>query len=300
MIDKTLFSIFQQGSKTYFYSSLFFPSLLRKDVFSLYAFVRKADNYVDAIPQNTKGFYEFKEKYQKAVNGKRSDDIVINSFIDLANRKSFDESWTDAFLASMESDITKKRYNSIDTVIDYMYGSAEVIGLYMAKIMDLPTQALYHARYLGRAMQYVNFIRDIAEDLTLDRRYMPANEMKKYGLIHLDYKYVKRFPIQFSDFIRKQLQYYIKWQLIAEEGFKYIPLRYLIPIKTASDMYLWTAEKLYNDPFIVFQQQLKPRISDILSSLVQNLINPKSKKPKHNIPIVYSQQFTNSLTLNPQ
>jgi phytoene synthase len=61
MINKTLFSIFKQGSRTYFYSSLFFPSYLKKDVFSLYGFVRKADNLVDSIPQDIKGFYDLKK-----------------------------------------------------------------------------------------------------------------------------------------------------------------------------------------------------------------------------------------------
>jgi phytoene synthase len=252
--------------------------MMRKDVFSLYAFVRKADNFVDSIPQDINGFYEFKENYQQAVKGKKTDDIVIDSFIELANRKKFDPAWTDAFLESMESDITKDSYESIQSVIDYMYGSAEVIGLYMAKIMNLPDQALYHARYLGRAMQYVNFIRDIAEDLTLNRIYMPANEMRDYGITKLNYGYVKKIPGQFTHFIRKQIQYYIYWQNIAEDGFKYIPRRYLIPIKTASEMYLWTAIQIYDCPFIIFQKQLKPRISNILSSIIQNLINPKSSK----------------------
>jgi len=281
MINKTLFSIFQQGSKTYFYSSLFFPPLMRKDVFSLYAFVRKADNFVDSTPQNINGFYEFKNKYQQAANGKQTDDIVIDSFIELSHRKSFNPLWTDAFLASMESDITKSRYKSIRSVIDYMYGSAEVIGLYMAKIMNLPNQALYHARYLGRAMQYINFIRDIAEDLTLNRMYMPADELKDHGITELNYEYVKTIPEQFKNFIHKQLNYYIHWQNIAEQGFKYIPKRYLIPIKTASEMYLWTAEQIYKHPFIVFHQQLKPKISNIFSSIAKNVIDSQSSIEKN-------------------
>lgn len=283
MINKTLFSIFQKGSKTYFYSSLFFPPLMRKDVFSLYAFVRKADNFVDSIPQNSSGFYDFKKKYQQAINGKETDDIVINSFVELAHRKSFDPAWTDVFLASMESDITTTHYKSIDEVIDYMYGSAEVIGLFMAKIMNLPTQALFHARYLGRAMQYVNFIRDIAEDITLNRIYMPADELKEYGISQLDYEYVKTIPLQFTHFIRKQLHYFARWQQRAEKGFSFIPKRYLIPIKTASEMYIWTAEQIYNNPFLVFKKQLKPHMSNILSSLIQNAINPQSSQRANRI-----------------
>lgn len=280
MINKKIFSIFHNGSKTYFYSSLFFPSSMKKDVFSLYAFVRKADNYVDAIPQDINGFYRFKDTYHTALQGKKSGNVVIDSFVDLAKRKRFDPLWTDAFFDSMQSDITTSRYDTIDSVINYMYGSAEVIGLYMAKIMDLPSSALHHARYLGRAMQYVNFIRDIAEDLTLNRIYMPAEEMKRYGISCLDFEYVKNIPSQFSDFIRKQLQYYTQWLDIAEKGFRYIPKRYLIPIKTATDMYTWTAEQIYKNPFIVFQRQIKPHFTNIVSSIIQNLIDPRMQKER--------------------
>ena len=275
MINKTLFSIFKQGSKTYFYSSIFFPTYLKKDVFSLYGFVRKADNLVDSIPQDIKGFYDFKEKYYSAINGKKTDDIIINSFIELADRKKFNPEWTDSFLNSMEKDITKNNYESIDETIDYMYGSAEVIGLYMAKIMSLPNEALYHAKYLGRSMQYINFIRDIAEDLTLGRVYMPEDEMKKFGIKKLDYEYVKKNSNSFISFIHNQLNYYSKWQKIAEEGYKYIPKRYLIPIKTASEMYNWTASQIYKDPFVIYCKKLKPRIKQIFTTTLLNMIDPK-------------------------
>lgn len=283
MINKTLFNIFKQGSKTYFYSSLFFPTYLKKDVFALYGFVRKADNVVDSIPQDINGFYNFKENYYKAIDGKKTNDIVINSFVDLANKKNFNPEWTDAFLNSMESDITKSCYETIQETIDYMYGSAEVIGLYMAKIMDLPDEALYHARYLGRSMQYINFIRDIAEDLTLGRIYMPGNEMKKHGIIKLDYEYVKKIPDKFINFIYNQLGYYCEWQKIAENGYRYIPKRYLIPIKTAAEMYNWTASQIYRDPYVIYSKKVKPMIKQIITTTLLNIIDPK--KPNYRLNI---------------
>jgi phytoene synthase len=283
MINKTLFSIFKQGSKTYFYSSLFFPTYAKKYVFSLYGFVRKADNYVDSIPQDINGFYEFKEKYYKAINGNKTNDIVIDSFVELANKKDFDPEWTEAFLKSMESDIKKSRYENIAETKDYIYGSAEVIGLYMAKIMDLPNEALYYSKYLGRSMQYINFIRDISEDLKLGRIYMPGDEMEKHGLISLDYDYTKTVPEKFKGFIHEQLKHYCKWQHVAEEGYKYIPKRYLIPVKTASEMYNWTAEKIYNNPFVVYHKKIKPQVSQIISTTLINIIDPRSQKRKRKL-----------------
>lgn len=97
MIDKTIHSIFKRGSKTYYYSTIFFPKEVKKDVFTLYSFLRKADDYVDAIPQDVSEFYEFWKRYETAMNGEKSGDIVVDSFAELSSRKGFDPSWANAF-----------------------------------------------------------------------------------------------------------------------------------------------------------------------------------------------------------
>ncbi len=278
MIDKTFYSIFQQGSRTYFYSSMFFPSYLKKDVFSLYGFVRKADNYVDSIPQNVNGFYEFKNKYYQAINGKKTNDIVIDSFANLMKRKKIEPKWVDSFLHSMEMDITKNNYKTMKETIEYIHGSAEVIGYMMARIMDLPNYTLNHAKYLGRAMQYINFIRDIAEDINLGRIYFPSNDLEKYGLIKLDYDYTIKHKDEFTNFIHNQLRRYCKWQNFAEQGYRHIPKRILIPVKTASEMYKWTAQKIYENPFILYQIKVKPMIVKIFTTTLSNIVDPKKHK----------------------
>jgi len=280
MINKNLFQIFKQGSKTYFYSSIFFPSIIRKDVFILYAFVRKTDNFVDSIPQKINEFYKFKELYYKRIKGEKTNDIVINTFVDLQKRKKFPQEWVDAFLDSMEKDITKKNYNTMNETIDYMYGSAEVIGLMMSKILGLDEKSFKYARYLGRSMQYINFIRDIYDDIYLGRRYLPTTELNKYGLESLEYDYVAKNEKMFKSFLRAQIEYYIHWLKKAEEGYKFIPKKYLIPIKTASEMYFWTALKIYKEPFLVYNKKIKPNISTIVSTIVLNLIENKNIKNK--------------------
>ena len=97
MVHKSIFGLFKQGSKTYFYSSLFFPAKIRDDIFILYAFVRKADNFVDQIPQQLNEFYKFKNDFQKAIKKQKIDDIVINSFVDLMQRKKISAAWVNVF-----------------------------------------------------------------------------------------------------------------------------------------------------------------------------------------------------------
>jgi len=267
--------IFKRGSKTYYYSSIFFPKDVRKDVSVLYSFVRKADDFVDSIPQDVDGFYDFKNKYEKALSGKRSKNKVIDSFIELQDRKGFDTDWIQAFFHSMELDITKSRYETIDELKQYLYGSAEVIGLMMAKILDLPEESYMPARYLGRAMQYANFIRDIEEDMLLGRHYFPASDLEEFGLSSLEHSETRFKKDDFSIFMEKQVRRYDRWQEIAEDGFRYIPKRYLIPIKTSSDMYKWTTQGIRKEPYLVYDKKLKPSKSRIIAKGMMNIFQPK-------------------------
>lgn len=272
MIDQTIYSIFKGGSRTYFYSTIFFPKKVKEDVFVLYSFLRKADDYVDAIPQDAEGFYGFKERYYNALDGIITGDIVVDSFVKLLERKKFETSWVDAFLNSMEMDITTSKYETMKDLLVYLYGSSEVVGLFMAKIMNLPQESYDNARYLGRAMQYINFIRDISEDIELGRSYFPQKDLKSFNIESLNEEYTRKKPEEFNGFIRKQLEIYYSWQIKAEDGFSYIPFRYLIPIKTASDLYKWTGSQINKNPFVVYQRKVKPSIPNILYKVAFNSI----------------------------
>lgn len=254
--------IFKKGSKTYYFSSRFFPPKAREDVFVLYAFVRIADNLVDDQPVDPKAFFAFRNRYTQAfTTGIPSGDAIIDNFIALQARKNFDPKWTEAFLDSMQHDLEKSSCDTQEEVLAYIYGSAEVIGYFMARIMDLPQEAFPYAAMLGRAMQYINFIRDIDEDVHLGRRYLPLRDS---SLTNLTLQTAKSQPEVFSAFIRDEITRYQGWQKEASLGYRHIPRRFRIPIMTAADMYCWTARKIYKDPFMIFQRKVKPPKSRIL------------------------------------
>ncbi|ADL57979.1 phytoene/squalene synthase family protein [Methanothermobacter marburgensis] len=272
MIDEKIYSIFKRGSKTYFYSTLFFPPKVRRDVFILYSFLRKADDYVDRIPQDTGGFYDFVERYRAASSGEKTGDVVVDSFAELSARKAFNKEWTEAFLRSMEMDITVSSYRTMADLEEYLLGSSEVVGLFMASIMGLDTDSYPHARYMGRAMQYVNFIRDIAEDVELGRLYFPLTELERFDLESLDLSEIRGREDNFRSFLRAQIDIYRDWQRRAEEGYSYIPYRYLVPIKTAADMYLWTSRIIERDPLIVYRRKVKPSRGRVVSGALLNML----------------------------
>lgn len=264
--------IFKNGSKTYYYSSFFFPPSVKEDVFKLYSFVRTADDYVDVIPQMKTDFYKFKELYQRSVEGEATGNPVIDGFREVMVKRRFDPKWVESFLGSMEADLYINSYETLDRLRIYLHGSAEVVGLMMANILDLPEEAHDSAMHLGRAMQFVNFIRDIDEDLGLGRNYFPKVDFEEYNLENLKPEHTRANPDGFVRFVRKQIDRFNEWQVMAEEGFKYIPKRYLIPIKTASEMYKWTGKVIYKDPFIVYDRKVKPSIPLIVATVGKNTV----------------------------
>jgi len=265
-MSENLDEIFRKGSTTYYNSSYFFPPKVREDVTKLYAFVRVFDDLVDSVPQKVVEFYNLRNLYNEEKKGKHTRNKVLENFVELSQRKGFEDSWVEAFLNAMESDIYKKTYYTLDELLKYMYGSAEVVGLFMMKILNLSEESKPYAMMLGRAMQFLNFIRDVKEDIYLGRQYLPVEDMEEFGIDKMECNQ------GFKEFIRFELDRYFKFEKEAEKGFKYIPARYLIPIKTASEMYKWTGIRIKASPCIVLDEKVKPKKRKIVLNAIKNTV----------------------------
>lgn len=266
-IDELHDIIFRQGSKTYYNSSRLFPKAVRRDVFTLYAFVRVADNLVDDQPVRPEEFHAFRQRWRDAEAGKPAGDLVIDPFVDLAHRRGFDPQWTEDFFSAMESDLTARPCDTLDDVLRYTWGSAEVIGLFMVKILGLPDQSRETACLMGRSMQFINFLRDVAEDHALGRRYLPLGG----GLTVLSPEAAQTNPEAFRRFMRSHTALYQSWQDGARTGYGYLPWRFRLAVKTASDLYNWTARVIERDPMVVWRRKIKPSKLRIVLTALGNL-----------------------------
>jgi phytoene synthase len=278
--------IFKKGSTTYYWSSKFFPKGVRDDVFKLYSFVRVVDDMVDSIPADIKRFNRMRKRWStvkaelKKGNVPKAlddsvDETVLANMAFVVHRFECETQWVDAFLDSMQMDVDKKKYTTLEDTLDYIYGSAEVIGLFMARIMQLPIKPYEYAKMQGRAMQYINFLRDIDEDNQLGRCYFPESSLKKYDLKDLSKKTALGSKVNFKKFMLEQLSLYEQWQTEANKGFSYIPKRLRIPLQTATDMYNWTAKEIKKDPFVVYEKKIKPKKTKVLKTAAKNTINNK-------------------------
>ncbi|MCS7200812.1 MAG: phytoene/squalene synthase family protein [Patescibacteria group bacterium] len=199
--------VIKKHAKNYYFASLFLPHSVRADVFVFYAFVRFFDDIVDE-ENNLEKFLEFKEKFCLAIQKKKSDIDLFNALLKVIERHSLDYSHFFDFLNSMEMDFRIKRYQTWQDLERYIYGSAEVIGLMLAKIFGVIKESAYEqARKLGYAMQMTNFLRDFGDDyFKRDRIYFPQEELRKFNIseesIAIDENFIQFVKQQISK-IRK-------------------------------------------------------------------------------------------------
>lgn len=154
---------------------------LRNPIFSIYGFVRFADEIVDSFHDfdKEKLLSEFEKEYYKAYQSGISLNPILHSFQHTVKRYKIDDELIQAFLNSMRSDLHKKEFDSRE-IDDYIYGSADVVGLMCLKVFVNGDEKRYeelkpHAMRLGSAFQKVNFLRDLNNDVNnLHRVYFPV------------------------------------------------------------------------------------------------------------------------------
>jgi phytoene synthase len=273
-LDRLHQQIFREGSRTFSSASRLFPPAVRRDVTILYAFVRVADNLVDDPPVRPEEFRAFRRRWTGAWAGIPADDWIIDPFVELCRRVGIEPSWVEDFLTAMESDLEAKPCDSLDDVLRYTWGSAEVIGLCMLRVLGVGDEAQPTARLMGRSMQFINFLRDVAEDYQIGRRYLPLA-----GLAELSPAAAQADPDAFRSFVRGWAQVYGEWQRGASAGYGLLPWRFRWAVKTASDLYNWTARVIARDPMVVWTRKVKPSRARILFTAVTNLLTlPRGRR----------------------
>ena len=274
--------IFKGGSTTFYWSSRFFPAKIRDDVFRFYSFVRVADDYVDAVPAKAAEFNDLHERWDREIynDALNTDPLphdslnerVIKNAVRVVRTYDCDRSWIQTFFASMQMDLAYREYATLEETLAYMYGSAEVIALVMCRILGLPPEAEKFAVLQGRALQYINFLRDIDEDNFLGRCYFPREDLNRFGLKDLHRETAEANPKAFNDFMAFELHRYQEWQDEALGGFRYLPKRLRISLRTAVDAYAWTARQLQDNPHVVFERKVKPKRRQIIATGLINTI----------------------------
>jgi phytoene/squalene synthetase len=222
---------------------------LRAPIFNIYGFVRFADEIVDSFHDFDKIslLQEFKHETFLAIERGISLNPILHSFQMTVNQYDIDHALIDAFFRSMEMDLEKKSYDR-DEYGEYIYGSAEVVGLMCLKVFcDGKDEACRElrdaARALGAAFQKVNFLRDIkADNEGLSRMYFPGCDFRN-----------------FSDADKRNIEKEIETDFKAAlEGVKRLPLKARFGVYVAYKYYLSLFRKIKSmEPAHVLMRRIR-------------------------------------------
>lgn len=187
-------SAFNTGREiTHLYSTSFGKGILALDkrfhdpIYGIYGFVRYADEIVDTffhVDQRTL-LLEFMDDTKRAIERKISLNPVLHAFQKTVHDYGIEEELINAFFKSMYMDLDQKKYEE-DYYNEYIYGSAEVVGLMCLKVFTEGNFELYeslkmYARSLGAAFQKVNFLRDVQSDFEeRGRVYFPGVDFRAF------------------------------------------------------------------------------------------------------------------------
>ena len=160
---------------------------IRTDIYNIYGFVRFADEIVDTFHEHDKEklMEHFERDYYLSIELGISLNPILNSFQQTVNKYKIPDEMVQAFLKSMKADLHKTEYQTKAEYDEYIYGSADVVGLMCLKVFVNGDNKQYEklklaAMRLGSAFQKVNFLRDLKDDYeVLNRSYFPNIDLGK-------------------------------------------------------------------------------------------------------------------------
>lgn len=206
------------------------PSI-RQDIYNIYGFVRLADEIVDSFHDYNKEelFNEFERDLYLSIKNRISLNPILNSFQETVHRYKIDEPLYAAFMKSMRMDLHKSIYLKVEDYKEYIYGSADVVGLMCLRVFVKGDDKKYDelkesAMHLGSAFQKVNFLRDLKADYEgLNRSYFPntnlaqLDERSKKRIIdeieedfHQGFKGISQLPVEAKFGVYTAYIYYLK------------------------------------------------------------------------------------------
>ncbi len=177
----------QSYSTSFSLGIYFLHNRLRNAIYSIYGFVRLADEIVDSFDGYDQAYLlnKFKEDSRESIENRISLNPILNSFQRAVHQYDINQQYIDTFLESMEMDLDKINYTE-EKYKRYILGSAEVVGLMCLHVFTEGDKKMFeelkpYAMRLGAAFQKVNFLRDMKDDYQLlGRTYFPNVDMNDF------------------------------------------------------------------------------------------------------------------------
>jgi phytoene synthase len=249
--------------KTYYLATLLLPKAKRPFVHALYGFARYADEIVDDLAStlsDQQKAAELKTWGDKVLSGLKSgdsNDQVGRALIDTVTRFDIPHEHFVAFLHSMTMDLTVTEYANFEALMEYVYGSAAVIGLEMVPILGALSEAAYEpAEKLGVAFQLANFIRDVGEDLDRGRVYLPQDELAQFG-VDREMLEARKLTPEITAALKFQIERVRQLQREATPGILQLEPSSRPCIEAASELYCGIVDEVEAIGYDIFNKRAK-------------------------------------------
>ena len=272
--------------KTYYLATLLLPPEKRPFVHALYGFARYADEIVDdlnsTLSEDEKAveLTTWGNQVLQDIKDGTSSDHIGRALVDTVNRFEIPIEYFEAFLNSMTMDLTVSEYEGYTDLMEYVYGSASVIGLQMLPILGVTNPDAYvAAEKLGTAFQLANFIRDIDEDLDRGRIYLPIAELKAHGVDH-EMLEARILTPQIKAALVEQIARVRRLQSEAAPVIKALAPESQACIEAASELYCGIVDEVERINFEVFNIRAKTSTWRRIKVAVPALIRAKRARRK--------------------
>jgi len=249
--------------KTYYLATLLLPKAKRPFVHALYGFARYADEIVDDLAstltdaEKTAELKTWGDGVLVGLISGESNDQVGRALIDTVNRFNIPHQHFVAFLHSMTMDLTVSEYANYEALMEYVYGSAAVIGLEMVPILGALSPAAYEpAEKLGVAFQLANFIRDVGEDLDRGRVYLPQDELSQFG-VDREMLEARKLTPQITAALKFQIERVRQLQREATPGILQLEPASRPCIEAASELYCGIVDEVEAIGYDIFNKRAK-------------------------------------------
>ncbi|MBT8494200.1 MAG: phytoene/squalene synthase family protein [Deltaproteobacteria bacterium] len=240
-----------RGSKSFALAGKLLPQPARDYAAVVYTWCRRADDAVDDADPGDQpaALAQLQTELDLIYSSARPTEVTLAAFQDVVRATGIPELYPRELLAGMAMDVAQTRYQTIDDLLLYCYRVASTVGLMMCHVMGLSDcRALDNAAHLGIAMQLTNICRDVAEDWTLGRLYIPEELLEKHGAGELRDQLGKPMPADaqpaLATAVRELLSLADRYYQSGDAGLPALPWRCALAIRAARNIYAAIGEEL--------------------------------------------------------
>jgi phytoene synthase len=252
-----------EHGKTYYLATLLLPKAKRPYVHALYGFARYADEIVDdlastlTIEEKSQALKTWGDQILQHIREGKSSDPIGRALVDTVTKFKIPLEYFEAFLHSMTMDLSVSTYKDFDALMEYVYGSAAVIGLEMVPVLgSYSSEANESAKKLGIAFQLANFIRDVGEDLDRGRIYLPLDELARHG-VDREMLEARKLTPQIVNALKEQIERVRTLQKEAAPGIQLLSKASRPCIEAASELYCGIVDEVEKIGYDIFTKRAK-------------------------------------------